>query len=126
MPKKDKPHVSRLNATHRAMIQLDKETMHHTIAIPNENMRFYEIFFNELSKDIVTIMKESKITFFKGLIIGASFGVLGNFLVASVFRVVDSNTDLNKIYFITSLVCLFICIWVISRKVKGLEEGTQI
>jgi len=78
--KESQPKVSLTTAYQRAMIQINKETRGYTIPLPNEKEHFYEILINELSKDVIKIREESKKTHYKGIIIGASFGILGSFL----------------------------------------------
>lgn len=79
-----------------------------------ENARFRGL----ISEEITKIRMESKESFFKGIIVGALFGLLGNLFITTIFRVIDNPNCWNSIYFVSALIGVAFCLWIVDKELK--------
>jgi|GEM_PF-6870808 len=96
--------VRRINPFQKAMIQATEELNKGLIKTEDYRERLDDILKVELSKEITDIREESEVSLLRGVLAGASFGVLGSLLSGAFFYNISESTDLSIIILIISLI----------------------
>lgn len=80
--------------------------------------RLLDLTITEFSNELTKIRGESKDIFFRGVIVGAMFGILGNALITSLFKWAEIQSLVNAVLVIVSTAAFFISVLIVYFRWK--------
>ena len=114
------------NAYQRAMRRATKKKNDKLIKAKDYDKELCRLYMDELAKDVMDIRASSRITYLKGIVSGASFGILGSFSATAIFRYLDNPNYGTLVLFIIPFLATFGLLAWISGELEKLVKGKKV
>jgi len=106
----------------KTMIRIRKERDKGILKNEDIDKRFNKIVLDEISSEITRVREESKEVFYRAIIAGASFGILGSFLANATFTFLRYPTTTMAIVFISCLIGFFVTIIFLIHELDKISK----